>query len=160
MKNEQEEYAPRTMSSIIYEKYLDQLERASLDKILDVSGRIAVGVALSAALVLGNELGAVLAANSFAIPKVAGCLVFGWYKRPIFSAVSAVRCRISETLERESKRELASPGPASPRLPSPAPLLIDGVSVEKLAEFVALRKAWKRSDAESIGLGRTKIEEI
>jgi len=153
MKNEQEEYAPRTMSSIIYEKYLDQLERASLDKILDVSGRIAVGVALSAALVLGNELGAVLAANSFAIPKVAGCLVFGWYKRPIFGAVSYVRARLVETLEMESRQELEAPG-------LPAPLLIDGVPVEKLAGAVYASKVWKRDDAGALGIGRTKSESI
>lgn len=156
MKNEIEtEYEPRTMSSIIYEKYLDQLERASLDKILDVSGRIAVGVTLSTALVLGDQLGAVLASNNFAIPKVAGCLLLGWYKRPVFSAMLYVRSRFVETLDREHRIESGAP-----EIEAPAPLLIDGVTVEKLAEAVALRKAWKRADAEALGIGRTKSEAI
>lgn len=161
MKNEQyeteEEFVPRTMTSIIYEKYLDQLERASLDKILDVSGRIAVGVTLSTALVLGNELGAVLSANNFAIPKVAGCLLFGWYKRPIFSAVLYARERFTKALEMESRPALES---GAPEIEAPTSLLIDGVTVEKLAEAVFASKAWKRDDAGALGIGRTKSEAI
>lgn len=158
MKNEpiQDEYEPRTMSSIIYEKYLDQLERSSLDRILDVSGRIAVGVTLSTAMVLGDQLAAVLASNNFAIPKVAGCLLFGWYKRPIFGAVTYISQRVMETLEKEKMFNLGK----LPEIEAPTPILVGGVEIEKLAETILLRKGWNRADAESLGIGRTESEKI
>lgn len=156
MKNEnKDEIEPRTMGSIIYEKYLDQLERSSLDKILDVSGRIALGVTFSTAMILGGELRNALMANDMLALKVITGMGLGWYRRPAIEIAGTIKAHILDIIHRESSQEVGVI-----ELSGPTPLLVDGVKVETIADYIFTSRNFKREGAEKIGVGRTQADKI
>ncbi len=137
----------RTVGSIVYNKYLDTLERTSFDRILDMTTRISVGILVSITLVKAGMIRDALLANDAALLKIAGGMVFGWYSKGILS------------FSRNLWHEIRTEGKSSPQADEGS-VLLDGVDVRKIAGLVFESKGWKRQDAEAIGVGRGSFEKI
>lgn len=158
MKNEKNEIIEtRSMGSIIYEKYLDQLERSSLDKILDISGRIALGVTFSTVMIMGGELRQALMAHDMLALKAIAGMGLGWYRKPAIEIAQYVKACVLETLKSEDRKDLGLRELGGVEI---CPLLIDGVEVEKIADFIFSTRGWARDGVEKLGLGRTQSEKI
>lgn len=138
----------RTIHSIVYEKYLDTLERTSFEKILDMSVRIGAGIIISVVLVKASAIKEILLANDAAVLKSISGMIVGWHSRRILE----LGRQVIQTIRTE--RADPEEGPEEDQV------LLEGVSIEKITEFIFETKGWKRSGAEKIGLGRAAIDRI
>lgn len=139
----------RTISSIVYSKYLDTLERTSFEKIVDMTARISIGIVISVGLVKASVIRDALVANDWALVKTISGMSIGWHSKFLLGYARDIwnDIRTERTISREQREDVAS-------------VKFDGVDVEKIADFIMETKSWKRTEVEKLGLGRSSIDKI